>query len=189
MQDSLVSINILEKNTNILLNKNSIPLLYYWNGENNVLDELKNDEKFLEYCASLFTTPEKYLNIFVGLFYFKYNENDEEEYSEVVKDIQDILYLDKFDSYYIINHFLLSHFLELYKTAFKEEYEYSKLDDNLNDIIIDIYNKLKDKFTKRISKTTVINWVRSVLLDKNHFNTINTNYIIKILEQKLENNE
>lgn len=187
MKDSLVSINILEKNTNILLNKNSIPLLYYWNGENDVLDELKNDEKFLEYCASLFTTPEKYLNISVGLFYFKYNENDEEEYSEVVKDIQDILYLDKFDSYNIINHFLLYHFLELYKTAFKEDY--SNLVDNLNDIIIDIYNKLKDKFTKRISKNTVINWVRSVLLDKNHFNTINTNYIIKILEQKLENNE
>ena len=60
--------------------------------------------------------------------------------------------------------------------------EYNGEVTNVNDTIIDIYNTLKNKFKTRISKTTIINWVRSVLLDTNHFNSNNCDYIIKELK-------
>ena len=62
-RDSLVAINIIN-NENKLLNKTSIPMLYYWNGESDVLDDLSNDTNLTEYVKTLLENPEEYLKIF-----------------------------------------------------------------------------------------------------------------------------
>ena len=178
-QDSLVAINLIDIDGK-LLNKTSVPLLYYWNGVSDVEDDLRNDETLCEYCNTLFINPEKYLDVLISYFYFTYSDDESENYNESTKDFQDIVYLEKFNSLHIVRHYILQHFLNLYKTSMKEEYNGEVT--NVNDTIIDIYNTLKNKFKTRISKTTIINWVRSVLLDTNHFNSNNCDYIIKELK-------
>ena len=122
------------------------------------------------------------------MFYFKYDENGEEQYEDIYKDIQDIIYLENFESDEIVNHFILKHFCYLYKTSIKEEYEYIENKDEIYNII-NIYNKLKNKFKTRVSTETIINWVRSVLLEKDNFNIKNTNYIIDKLTKILKDNK
>lgn len=192
-RDSLVAINILDDN-NILLNNqvvsnnSSAPLLYYWNGEMDIINDLQNSESLCKKCSSLFDNPEQYLTISLSLFYFKYDENGEEQYEDVCKQIQDIIYLENFESDEIVNHFILKHFCYLYKTSIKEEYEYIENKDEIYNII-NIYNKLKNKFKTRVSTETIINWVRSVLLEKDNFNIKNTNYIIDKLTKILKDNK
>lgn len=182
-QDSLVAINLIDIDGK-LLNKTSAPLLYYWNGISNVEEDLRQDKALAEYCNTLFIDPKKYLDVLISYFYFTYSDNEEENYNESTKDFQDILYLENFNSLHIVRHYILQHFLNLYKTSMKEDYNGEVT--NVNDTIIDIYNTLKNKFKTRISKPTIINWVRSVLLDTNHFNTNNSDYIIKELETILK---
>ena len=185
-QDSLVAINLIDIDGK-LLNKTSVPLLYYWNGVSDVADDLRHDEMLGEYCSTLFINPEKYLDVLISYFYFTYDEEGKEKYTDITTQFQDILYLENFNSLHIVKHYILQHFLNLYKTSIKTEY----ISDvtNVDDTIIDIYNILKGKFKTRITKKTVINWVRSVLLDTNHFNTINATYIINELETILKDVE
>ena len=99
-------------------------------------------------------------------------------------DLQDIITLDKFESDYIVLHYLLLHFKTLYKNSFKEEYTGDNID--IVNTIKEIYRVIKDKFKTRISKTTVMQWVRSVLLDENHFNRKNSDYIYNKLNEILK---
>ena len=191
-RDSLVAINILNNDVllnNKLVNNNSYaPILYYWNGETDIVKDLQSSESLCKKCSSLFDNPEQYLTISLSLFYFKYDENNEEQYEDVCKQIQDIIYLENFESDEIVNHFILKHFCYLYKTSIKEEYEYIEHKNEIYNII-NIYNKLKNKFKTRVSTETIINWVRSVLLEKDNFNAKNTNYIIDKLTKILKDNK
>ena len=49
MRDSLVAINIIENvdNKNILLQENTTPILFYWNGEGTIKDSLVKDKFFV----------------------------------------------------------------------------------------------------------------------------------------------
>ena len=191
-RDSLVAINILNNDVllnNKLVNNNSYaPILYYWNGETDIVKDLQSSESLCKKCSSLFDNPEQYLTISLSLFYFKYDENNEEQYEDVCRQIQDIIYLENFESDEIVNHFILKHFCYLYKTSIKEEYEYIENKDEIYNII-NIYNKLKNKFKTRVSTETIINWVRSVLLEKDNFNAKNTNYIIDKLTKILKDDK
>ena len=51
-RESLVAINILNSE-NKLLNKTGVPMLYYWNGNTEVLDDLSNDEELINYSKGL----------------------------------------------------------------------------------------------------------------------------------------
>ena len=179
-RDSLVAINIIN-NDNKLLNKTSMPMLYYWNGESDVLDDLSNDTNLTEYLTTLLTKPEEYLNIFLSYFYFKYNENNEEDYSDNTIQIQNVITLDKFESDHIVLYFLKKLFLTLYKISFKCDF-ISESNNDTEDIKT-MCQAIKDKFKTRLTKETIINWVRSALVDKDKLNTQNTEYIILKLNQ------
>jgi hypothetical protein len=179
-RDSLVAINITN-NENKLLNKTSMPMLFYWNGESDVLDDLSKDENLIEYTKNLITNPADYLNIFVSYFYFKYNENNEEDYSDNTLQIQDLILLEKFESDHIVLYFLKKLFLTLYKISFKMDFP--EEGNNASDDIKKMCYAIKEKFKTRLTKETIINWVRSALLEKDHLNTQNTEYIILKLNQ------
>jgi hypothetical protein len=186
IHDSLVTLNIFDID-NKLLNKTTSPLLYYWNGESDILNDFRKDEQFVKAYETLFLTPQKYIEIMVSYVYFKYNDDGEEIFEEHTTDIQDIIYLDRFNSKHIVSYYLVNHFNELYRNSFKTNKELN--DTDWETYIIEIYKAVKNKFKDRLSKQTIINWVRSLLLDKDHFNTHNTNIIIKELETILINEE
>ena len=64
IHDSLVTLNIFDID-NKLLNKTTSPLLYYWNGESDILNDFRKDEQFVKAYETLFLTPQKYIEIMV----------------------------------------------------------------------------------------------------------------------------
>ena len=46
-RDSLVAINITQFDK--LLNNSTVPLLFYWNGESDIINSLKEDELFISF--------------------------------------------------------------------------------------------------------------------------------------------
>ena len=57
------------------------------------------------------------------------------------------------------------------------------------DIILDIYSKIKDKYKEKLNKETFINWIRQELINKNKINNNNSNYIIDYLKTVLINKD
>jgi hypothetical protein len=66
----------------------------------------------------------------------------------------------------------------LYNCSYKEDYNISSNPLLWEDNIIDIYKKIQHKYPNKISKNTVINYIRSELLQTYNLNTDNTNWII-----------
>ena len=182
MTESLVAINILDKTNNKLLNPTLVPLLFYWNGEDDVLTEIRHNEDFIKFIEQHITEL-NYTQTDIAFFYFT-NISGVEDYKDKNISIQEAISLNLFNSENIVNYFIKLHFEELYKISFKTDFD--NTDINIVDEIKQIYKVLKDKFSSRISKPTVVNWVRSVLLDKDNFNNTNTTYIINKLNEILK---
>lgn len=180
--DTLVSLNIFNKENNQLINQ--IPLLYYWNGEGDLLNSIINDKSFLsKYLDNI--SYNLYNSLYLAYFFFEFDENDEENYKENIIKISDYINLDIFESTNIINEIIIMHLFELYKISMKSKYNDIQVFNK--DIIIDIYDKIKEKYKEKLNKETFINWIRQELIDKNKLNNDNTNYIINYLKQLLNN--
>jgi hypothetical protein len=186
VHDSIVAINIVDLESKVL-NKTLSPILYYWNGESDIVDNLRKDEQLAKQYESLFImNPEKYSEIMLSYTYFKYDEEGNEQCDEKTVDIQDIIYLDKFNSKSVTSHYLVKQFKILYQNSFKADVTSLATNDEL---IIDIYKSVKNKFKSRLTKDTIINWVRSNLGETDHINPYNVNIMINNLKEILINEE
>lgn len=183
LTDSLVAINLVKEN--ILLNKKSVPLLFYWNGESTIEDKLKIDSEFISYIKDVIKNLTDFIYCNVSYFYFTINDNGEEQYTEHECSVQDLIKLSDFNEK-IITDYLVKCFKKLFVSGLK--YEYNSILTNNDEIIKDIYNLLQQKFKSRISKKTVINWIRSLFNDKN-IHEENLNCIIDKLEKILKDVE
>ena len=180
--DTLVAINIFNENKNNIINK--IPILFYWNGEGDLINSIFNDQNFIDkYFNNL--NYNDYCNLKLGYFYFKYNDKYEEIYTDNIVNISEYLKIDKFNSKNIIYELILKHLFALYEQTLKVKYKDVKIYNE--EIIIDIYRKLKEKYKDKIIKSTFINWVREELLNKDEINNTTVNYIIDNLKNILKN--
>ncbi len=188
VEDSLVAINIVDKNR-VLYNKEMCPLLYYWNGDGSLLEELSHDENFIKLLAeNLKQNPHNYVNLQISYFYFKFIDN-EDKYESNITDLQDALCIETLDNIgetEIANFYIIKHLNELYKNAFKKDFEIFS-QNGLN--IIEIYNVLKEKYGKRVSTETIKNWLRSVLISEDKLTQVNTEYIITEFEKIIKEHE
>lgn len=179
--DSLVSINIFHENQQKIINK--VPLLFYWNGEGNLLLSILKDESFIQkYLDKINLDTYKHLQL--AYFYFKYDENDNEEYIENIINLFDYLDLSKFDSTNIVYELIIKYMFELYKISMGSNYGDVKIYNE--EIIIDIYKKIKNKYQEKLNKTTFLNWIRNELITKEQLTNNNTNYIVKKLYNIIE---
>lgn len=190
MRDSLVSINIINDNKLLNFNGNGVPLLFYWNGEDDVLDSIFKMDIFKTKIYDVINDVNNYTNSKIALFYFKYIEN-KEQYSELSVLIQDYIKLkdfpeDKIDFY---KEYIWQHFAYLYKSVYQEDYDKDINMLSIEDSILDIYDKIKEKHPKRVMKSTVLNYVRSELMKTNHLNMDNTDWIINKLDSLLNERE
>lgn len=187
MQDSLVAFNIISNNK--LLNKNEVPVLFYWNGQTNLIESIFSDSGFYSFLKNTVFNIENYSIAKIGLFYFKYNEV--EVYNEEIHNIQDLVTLSNLEdndrSFY--KQYLWKHFEYLYESAYHEKYakEISLFD--IDEYILDIYDKIQGKYPKRVIKTTVINYIRGELQNKDQLSIQNTDWIISQLENLLNERE
>lgn len=179
--DSLVSVNVYHDKELRTLNK--VPLLYYWNGNGNLLECILYDNSFKEkYLDKISLETFKHLQL--AYFYFKYDENDNEQYIENIINISEYLDLSKFESINMIYELIIKYMFKLYNIALKEDYEDVKIYNE--EIIIDIYNRIKNKYEDKFNKNTFLNWIRKELINKEDLTNNNTNYIINLLNKILE---
>lgn len=190
MKDSLVAINII--NDKEILNVNGVPLLFYWDGQSNVIESICNDENFKKYLYNVVNNKNVYSTSKIVFFYFKYdNETNLEKYADDNILIQNFLHLKDFPEGKInfCIEYLWDHFLLLYKSAYGVDYDKEVNLLSVEDHILDIYDKMKEKYPKRVIKSTVINYIRSELMKTDNLNMENTDWIIDKLETLLNERE
>lgn len=190
MKDSLVAINIIV-NKDTIVNKNGVPLLFYWDGNSDtLLKDIYDNEEFRSLLYNTIINYNNYAKSKLALFYFTY-DNDEEKYNEIVSSIQDILKLSILDddSRMFYKNYLWNHFEFLYESAFHEKYDKEISLFDIDDSIINVYDKIQEKYPKRVIKSTVINYIRGELQSKDMLTMENTDWIIFQLENLLNEKE
>lgn len=185
--DSLISINIYNKETKELYNNDGVPILYYWNGEGDLLQSILDDKQFRDKYVNKINSIDIYNNIKMSYFYFCYDEEGNEKYVDNSVLLSDYISLNSFESYSIVLKTIIYHLYELYSKAFNKSYE--KVNVFNEDIIENIYDEIKDKYKEKLLKNTLINWVRSEINKKEKLSEENENYTIDILTNILKNKE
>jgi len=180
-RDSLVAINITQ--TDKLLNLTTVPFLFYWDGEDNIETALTHDEKFLNFIKERCMNISLYVKCKLSYFYFKY-VSDKEEYNQQIVDLQDVFTLDLNKAF--ILDYLITIFKKMHQDFLKSQYNNDIMFDT-SDIIIEIYEKIQEKFPNRFVKESVVNYVRSELKKTYSLNVKNINCAIDYLENIIKN--
>lgn len=187
MKDSLVAINIVVNDK--IINKNGVPLLFYWDGKTDTLEEaIYNDKYFKTLLYDTILNVDNYANAKLSYFYF---ENEDEHYTEYHSIVQTVLTLDSLDddSRMFYKNYLWNHFVFLYESAYHEKYDKEVTIFNIDDHILEVYDQIQEKYPKRFIKSTVINYVRSELQQNDQLIMRNTDWIISQLELLLTDKE
>ena len=186
MTNSLVAINIITKD-NKIVNKNRVPLLFYWDGTIDIYEAMHNSEDFINFLYNTVINKDNYT--FATFAFFKYYTDDGEHYYEDKIDVQIFLPFKNMspDKVQFYKLYLINHFLYLYKSAYHSDYnngeEISIM--GVDDAIIDIYDEIQHKYPKRVIKSTVINYIRGELQNTDKLSIDNCDWIINQLENLL----
>ena len=190
MKESLVAINLITKDRQ-LLNPTDVPILLYWNdgAGRTIAEEYFFNDVSHNYTIKLCCNMDLYTFSELNLFYFKDNDGDgEEDYTEYKVDIQELFELNKLNDVERVfyKEYINQIFDYLYNCVYKESPEWSLEPWQWEDDIIHIYKKIKEKSPDRVTKATVVNYVRSELSQKYGLNPNNTNWIIENLQKILK---
>jgi len=186
LNDSLVSINIYNEKTGEIKNKNEyIPILFYWDGNNSLENSIINNDEFIDNYINKIDNNEL-LYIRLAYFYFRINENNEEEYIQYNKSLIDIIKENNsLNNIYkdFIGKYIIKYFIKGYLISFEREY---KVNNELSSIdnIKDIWNQIHNKYQEKLSKNTFINWIRKEMINENIENN-NIEFIINFIENIL----
>lgn len=177
--NTFCAINIIDSN-NRLRNKDLCPIMYIWDGQENLFESMKKTEDFSNYIKELgFFEKCKDYN-FGKIIGFTYKKEDDKEKSY---EHQEILIQELFpcDLENPLSQYILNECMEdLYYKAFKKKLE--------NPNVVTIYNKLKEKYKERLSDETIYQAIRSKLQTDEKYiglNLNNINNLIDILKNEL----
>ena len=189
MLESLVAINIISEDK--IINKNGTPLLFYWDGEQDIYEALKSGSDFIDYLMHTVINKDKYTNAYFSFFKYFLDEEGIENYQEDKINIQDFLKFKDLtvEQSLFYKEYLLNHFLYLYQSAYHKEYTEDISIMGIDDAILDIYDKMQEKYPKRVIKSTVINYIRSELQKTDNISIENSDWIILQLETLLNERE
>ena len=174
--DYLVSLNIISS-TGKLLNYSNVPILFYWDNDDetlleNKIFEYKDWQNYIEdVCLNIKEYAESKIS------YFKYNIKSEsiEQNTFNIQHYYLLQYSDRGKKLSL--EYLVAIFKYLYKYALKEEYKENE-DQSYIDIIIDIYHILKERNQKKILPETVRNYILSELQQKYKLSVKNMDYVL-----------
>lgn len=182
INDTLVSINVINQKTNTLLNESQVPLLFYFNGEGDLKHNIVFNKSFIEKYISKIKSYEDYKNILVCYFDFEFDEKTGDEvYHDEGFYLHEYFHFSDLPINTIAGDLVEDKMKQLYKISTNNEYNEKMPIGNL---IHDIFIKLKSLYGERVQKETLINYIRSEI-NKDGFDSINTHYCINILEKNL----
>jgi len=177
----ILSINIInqkDKNHQYILNPTSHPIIFYWDGQKNIVDEIFGNEQFLEYIYNNILNIENYS--FTYLYYNDYDIEDDNIRQESL-NLQDIYKLSLHNLSNLANDYIFDIMINLYKIVYKKEYDCKY--DTIIDNIMDIYRILKNKYKERISVETLEQYVRSQLQQQYLLNADNIEYVLNVYRE------
>ena len=189
MKDSLVALNVIVNDK--IINKNGVPILFYWNGESSSLvHDIYEDPSFKSLLYNTVINYDNYANAKLSFFYFLY-EGEEEKYVEDFSVIQNEMKLSDLDdeARMFYKKYLWNHFKFLYESAYHEKYADDVSLFDMDECILDIYDQIQSKYPKRVIKSTVINYIRGELQKTDNLSMENTDWIIFQLEKLLTERE
>lgn len=180
MNDAVLAINIFDND--ILINKDNVPVLFYWNRTDDVILSLQNSDDFKHFIKNKIS---HYDNSYISFIYYELDDNNDETEEKHItykhQNIQDIFSLDILDKFWI--NLVFDYFLDLYKLSYKEDFKFVEKSDKQ---ITEIYNKIKNKYKKKINVETITNYINSKLKEDFKLNENNLIYINKKLYEILD---
>lgn len=179
--DSLVSINISCDGS--LLN-NRYPILFYWNGLNDPIDDIIADDSIGKLIYDSISTLHQYDNTTIDYVTYKFDGKSDlyEERTVHVKDFFNYGELNESLS----ENAILSILKEAYAKVIGHEFE-PEWEEPFNSQVSSIVNAIREKHSK-LSKETIVNYVRNSFkaLPSRYANDkikeMNENIIVKLAE-------
>ena len=100
LASNCVAINILKKtdDDSVVMNKRGMPILFYWDGETDVLEDMQSKEEFVSLLKNMINIT-NYTSISIAYLYFMEDVDNEfkEVYNDKVIDLQDWMPFSKLE--------------------------------------------------------------------------------------------
>ena len=176
--ETFISLNIV--NDNILLHKN-YPIIFYWNGKTDIIDEIKKNSNFFNIIKKYFNC-----NIYdsVKLYITSLSNEDYIESEISLQDLYSLNDIDLIENGF--NDLILDIFYSLYQNVFGNKYEIPIDELSFDNILIDVYEEIEKKINKKISKETFINYILSTLDERTKLNYKNKKILIDKIQYILK---
>lgn len=178
-KENFIAINIVikEKTNSTIINE--FPIIFYWNGESEIVHDFYENKNFKNLIAKTFTF-DLYDKSYINLEYVNTNTDESKEKTFAVQDLfpfaeMDDILISNFKFDYLEQTFRL-----LYSRVLKEGYKNENLKES-QVIIRDLYDRIKNGVTKPVSKDTIVNYIREQLLEKTKLSKQNIDHLINIL--------
>ena len=174
----IISLNIIKKSNTelpVYLNPTNFPILFFWNGQNTMIQEMKADEEFMKLLLNQICTVNNYSSSFINVLSY---DMDTEEYKQYTIAIQDFIDLDDDLLGDLEYSYIETILLNLYKIAMKKDYKL--IVESSIDNILNIYTILKNTYKERVSPTTIKQYILSELQQTYKLNNNNCNYVIQV---------
>jgi hypothetical protein len=176
-----VAINIVfnEGDIQTLLNDNiGYPIIFYWNGIDDIFNVICNDVKFNEILNNYVFNYKTYHNTSLKLTYINTdNENICTEKEVTIQELFPLSILNMDFMYSYLNDILI----DLHKKFFKTDYNIDDIEIDPKNIIKDIFFKIKNNDKREILQDTIVNYIRNKLSDIKNLSKENKEYLIEIL--------
>lgn len=179
MKDKIIPINIFVGDK--IINKNNVPIIYYWNGKHELIGELKSNKEFMQFIKDNCITFDNYGKSHIS--YLILDIDDESNYKTYDNKLQ-IWFNLKDDDTKLKFEFIKYYFNYIYKCSYKTDFTFSE--NLLDKDIILIYEAIKKKNGDKVSKNIILNYIRSELMDKNSLNQENIEHVIDIIKNILK---
>ena len=155
MKENLAAVNVVCNDK--LVNRNGIPLLFYWNGETDIIEDIGTNIDFMQWLEDedILTNINNYLNSHIAFFYFKSNDED---YQDHIIDIQDLYNLDALSELKL--ELLVECTYYLYNKSFPER-NGMHLSGTLEQQCKDAIKMILDKYGERLSIESCRNAIRA----------------------------
>ena len=160
MKDNLAAINVICNGK--LVNRNSVPLLFYWNGETDLLEDIKSNIDFKQWLEDeeVLNNINNYLNSHIAFFYFKSNDEDYQDQTISIQDLYNISELSELKLELLIE---CIHYL--YTKSFPER-NGMHLSGTLEQQCKDAIKMILDKYGERLSIDTCRNAIRAYVQER-----------------------
>ena len=183
MKQNSVAINFVVGKE--LINKNGIPIMFYWDGEEDIFDALKNNEDLISWMKSQKLFEDNYTTSKIALFYFTEDENGEEKINTYHSPIQDLWNMELINEKELgTNDFIIADMFDhLYIKTFNNSYGLRKRLLDFPESISNVYDMIKARYGERVSKETIIQACRAFIQNQgehcwNKLSQENLDYVI-----------